>query len=280
MRVTCAGIDLGPLTLTCFSLIVAAAIVVSCIVTAWVARRRGEDPIIVFDLLGWMLFLSVTIGRLFYVLNPPPSVAALYSREWYLVHPLDMQIGPLAVWSGGMSMAGMLVGAVFGALIVIKRQGLDGYLWADIAVPGVLALLMIGPWGNLLSGQMIGPPADLPWGVAVDYPPFPYSDVSLYPDGTLFHPTPAYLSLWTLVVGATAWALNKRYGPRLQMGDTFFMVSLLYSVGLFLADLLRVDVTRVILGLSEMQVVALVMIIGAAAMLMRRHRYRLGLRAG
>lgn len=272
MQITPFALQLGPLTLTFFSLMTTLAVVACAVVTGWVARRRGQDPVLVFDLLGWMLVLGVVFARLFYVLNPPPSVAALYSREWYLAHPLDLQIGPLAAWSGGLSMTGMLVGALLGALAVFRRQRLDGWLWADVAVPGLLLLLIIGPWGNLLMGQMIGPPTGLPWGVVIDHPPPPYNDAILYSPGMPFHPTPAYLSIWALLVGGGAWGLNRRYASRWQKGDTFLTVSLLYSVGLFLADFLRVDVSRFFLGLSGMQSVGLVMFACCAAMMVRRHR--------
>jgi phosphatidylglycerol:prolipoprotein diacylglycerol transferase len=272
MQITQPVLHLGPLTVTLFGLIVALNVVISGIVTAWFVRRRGEDPILVFDLLGWMLVLGVVLARLFYVLNPPPSVAALYSREWYLAHLLDLQIGPLAVWSGGLSMAGMLVGVVLGALVVIRRHQLDGWLWADIAVPGLLLLQIIGPWGNLLMGQMIGPPTTMPWGVVIDHPPPPYNDTLSYPPGTLFHPTPAYLSLWALLVSVGVGGLNKRCATHFQYGDTFLGVSLLYCVGLFLTDFLRVDVSRILLGLSGMQIVALVMFAWSIAMILGHRR--------
>jgi len=62
-------------------------------------------------------------------------------------------------------MAGMLLGAMLGALLVLRRQQLDGWLWVDIGVPGLLLMLIVAPWGNLLTGQMLGPPTEPPWGV-------------------------------------------------------------------------------------------------------------------
>ena len=205
-----------------------------------------------------MLFLGVVFARLFYILNPPPSVAALYSREWYLIHPLDLQIGPLAVWSGGLGMAGMLFGAVLGALLVLWRQDLDSWLWADITVPGLLLVLIIAPWGNLLRGQMIGLPTELPWGIGVAYPPSPY------PPDTLFHPIPAYLSLWALLLLCVVWGAGRL---SLKKGDIFLGLSLLYGIGLCLADLLRIDVSRSLLGFSGMQTLALGIVLWASGMI-------------
>ncbi|MBN1313263.1 MAG: prolipoprotein diacylglyceryl transferase [Anaerolineae bacterium] len=274
MQVACAGIDLGPFTLTCFSLIVAVAAVAGSLLTAWVARCRGENPLIVFNLFCWMLLLGVVFARLFYVLSPPPSVAALYSREWYLAHPFDLQIGLLAVWSGGLSMAGMLVGAVLGTLLVIRRQRLDGWLWADISVPGLLLILIVAPWGNLLMGQMLGPPTGLPWGVSAIYSPPPYDNPAAYPSGLLFHPTPAYLSLWALIALCVIWGTTKIAADRFHKGDVFLYASLVYGVGLFLGDFLRVDVSRGFAGFSGLRTVALGVLLWSVGMLVWRYHKR------
>lgn len=272
MQLTSVGLQLGPLTLSYFSLAVVVAVLVGGIITALAARRKHEDPTAVFDLFAWMLILGVVVSRLFYIWNPPPSVAGLYNREWYLTHPLDLQAGVLAVWGGGLGMAGMLVGASLGASLFLRRAGLDVWLWADILVPGLLVALIIAPWGNVLSGQLVGPPTNLPWGIAAAYHPPPYDNALLYPPGTRFHPTPAYLSIWALLTAAGVWAINRRREGRLQNGSLFLMATLIYVPGLFLADFLRIDVPRPFLGLSGMQTLALLVILAVAGIVIWRRR--------
>jgi phosphatidylglycerol:prolipoprotein diacylglycerol transferase len=252
------GIKVGPVTFSYFGLLLIAAMIITGYVTHRAARRKGESPEPILDILTWALILGIVLARLFYVWNPPPSVSQFYDRRWYLTHPFDLQIGPLAVWSGGLGMAGALLGGVLGAAIILWRRKLDMRLWADLLTPGLLLGLAVAAWANIATHQMIGPPTNLPWGVRVILPPAPYDDFARYPaDATRFHPTPAYLSLWALLtLGITLFARH-RFTARLRRGDTFLLASAIYLPGLFLADFLRVDVNHGLLTLTGMQTLTL-----------------------
>src|SRR5687767_6904591 len=102
MRFTPLGIQIGPVLLTFFGLILLTALMAGGYFAQLRARRVRQDMDIVTDLLVWGLIAGVILGRVFYVWNPPPSVAAFYDRASFLSHPFDLQIGPLAIWSGGL----------------------------------------------------------------------------------------------------------------------------------------------------------------------------------
>ncbi len=257
------GINLGPVTIGYFGLIVVAAIAVGAFITRREAVRQGVDPAPLLILVEWGLFGGLILSRLFYILNPPPSVAAVYDRAWFLSHPFDVQVGPLAVWSGGLGMAGALLGAAAAITVRLMRSKLDRWQWADLLVPGTLIGLAISPWANIVNRQLYGPPTRLPWGMVIPNPVSPY-------DGLLppvrFHPTPAYLSIWAALILAAIWLIRRRYADRLQRGDAFLLAALTYAIGLFLADFLRVDVSRPLLGLSGMQLLAAGIIVWALGM--------------
>lgn len=264
-----SGIHIGSILVGYFGLIIVVAVAASGLVIHWLARRRGAPAGHVADLLAWMLVSGIIAARLFYIWNPPPSAARYYDRAWYLSHPLDLQAGPLALWSGGLGMAGVLAGAVLGAVYIIWRRGLDLPRWADILVPGAALSLVIAPWANLVTGQMAGPPTSLPWGIRLDYLPPGYDDPALYSPGTTrFHPTPAYLSLWALAVFLTLIFVARRRGEQPRNGEGALLGGILLLSGLFLADFLRVDVNRGILGITGMQTLSalgLVILITLAA---------------
>ncbi len=256
MQLTPFGIEVGPVMITFFGLIAIGAVIAGAAISAVRVRRSGQETDALLDALTWGLVGGVLAGRLFYVWNPPPSVAAVYDRRWYLTHFFDLQFGPLAVWSGGLGAAGILLGALAGAAIVLRRRGVSLREWADLLTPGLLVTLAILPWANIANQQMFGPPTDLPWGMALARRVPPYEDLTAFPPTTHFHPTPAYVSLWALLTLGVAWLVQRRFGSRMLAGELFLLASAIYLPGLFLADFLRLDVSRPVFGLTGLQAAA------------------------
>lgn len=255
------GVNLGPITIGYFGLIVVAAIAVGVFITRREAVRCGVDPAPLLILVEWGLFGGLILARLFYILNPPPSVSAIYDRAWFLSHPFDVQVGPIALWNGGLGMAGALLGAAVAITLRLVSSKLDRWEWADLFVTGALIGLVISPWANIVNRQLYGSPTHLPWGMVVQNPVPPYNNLELFPPPVRFHPTPAYISIWAALTLAAIWFIRRRYGDRLHKGDGFLLAALIYAIGLFLVDFLRVDVSHTMLGLSGMQILALVIVV-------------------
>jgi phosphatidylglycerol:prolipoprotein diacylglycerol transferase len=264
MSLTRYALQVGALSISTYALVVLVALVTGGIITRREARRHSERGGPVLDLLGLGLASAVVFGRALYILSPPPSAAAYYDRQWYLTHFFDLQAGPLAIWSGGLDAAGMWIGAALAAVYVVRRERLNTALWADILTPGALALLAVSAWANVANGQLFGPPTALPWGMGVERRPPPFDDLALYPLSTRFHPTPAYLSIWALVTLAIVLLIGGRRGSRLRRGDRALLALAIYLPGLFAVDFLRVDVSRVLLGLTGVQVLAAAALLGVA----------------
>jgi phosphatidylglycerol:prolipoprotein diacylglycerol transferase len=276
MRITRLGIELGSLTIGSFGLIVVISAIMGTLLTRWQAKRRGLDPEVVDGFLPWMIIGGLVGARLFYICNPPPSVQAIYSRQWYLAHPLDLQIGPLAVWNGGLGMAGALFGGCVGAIIGLwrKRQSLSQ--WSITLVQGLLAGLILSPWANFALQQLYGLPTTLPWGMPVDAPVTPFEHL---PPGTRFQPIPVYLSLWALAALSVSLFIEKRHADRLSEVERSSIPALMYLLGVFLAEYLRVDVNHGLLGLTGMQTLAL-LVSGVLAALIVWGRRLAGERGG
>ena len=52
-------------------------------------------------------------------------------------------------------MPGAVVGALVGALLVLRARHVDLWQWADIILPGALVAAIGLPWANLAEGQML-----------------------------------------------------------------------------------------------------------------------------
>ncbi len=280
MTVDSFAIHFGPVSFSFFGLVLIAGLVIGAFLAARLARKQEEDPAHIWDALTWALLLGIVLARLFYILNPPPSaVAQGYTARWYVMHPFNLADGPLAIWHGGLSHAGALVGGMLGAWLYALRHKLEVPRWADVAIPGVFLGLAIAGWANVIDQKMYGPPTELPWGIpismeaAVNRRVAPYDDPVLYPAGTLFHPTPAYLSLWALLCLGIVLLVRARVAGRLQAGDTALIGALVYAPGLFLTDFLRVNVSNTVLGLTGTQVLA-ILVFGTALAVLLRRRWR------
>lgn len=258
------GINIGPMLLSTFGIVVVIGISAGAAVGMLRARARGEEAGIVLDLAVRATWLGVIFGRLLYVWSPPPSLSQTYSHDWYMGHPGDLLAGPLAVWNGGLDPGGVTIGALLGLLWVLRSNRLELRMWADILTPGVLTALAIMPWANLISGQMLGPVTNLPWGVSG-------TESALLQGSTRYQPTPAYVAMWAAAALVSVLIIEKR---RLQAepGNLFLVGALIVLPGLVAADWLRTDVPRYALGLTSTQIVAIAALAGLGIVVWRRRR--------
>jgi len=266
------GAQLGSFHLAYFSLIVLVALAELIIVGWLAARRKEQDAGIGLDTIISAFVASLLIGRLIYVLLPPPSVAMYTSRDWFLAHWSDLLVGPLALWSGGLDPAGLWLGALMGAGLAVWRRRADGWLWADILTPGALLFLVIAPWANVVNQQLLGPPTTLPWGVAIDHRVPPLDDLARFPMETRFHPTPAYVAIAAAVVLILALTVFGRLSRFTAPGNRFLFSALLLLPTIFVAEFLRMDVSALALGLTALQWVSLILWLAALAIVIQRMR--------
>ena len=130
----------------------------------WLASRRVRRA--PFTTTGWqpgeiedMLFagvLGVILGgRLGYVL--------FYKPAYYLSHPAEV----LAVWQGGMSFHGGLLGVILAMAYYAWRTRRHFFEVADLVAPCVPVGLAAGRLGNFINGELWGRVADptLPWAM-------------------------------------------------------------------------------------------------------------------
>jgi len=145
---------------------------------------------------------------------------------------------------------------------------------ADATAPGLLLAYGIGRIGCHLAGDGdYGFPTTLPWGTDYSkgtYPPsFAFRDFpeitskfpgGIIPDTTLCHPTPMY----EFVLCGALFLLLWRFRKTLKPDGKIFMLYLMFAgAERFSVEFIRVN-PRIVLGLSEAQLVALVLLaIGA-----------------
>jgi phosphatidylglycerol---prolipoprotein diacylglyceryl transferase len=252
---------IGPLTIHLYGVI----IMIGALAAAWLAtveaKRRGLNSELVWDALLWVLLGGIIGARLWHVFTPPPSMQAMgITTQFYLTHPLDM----LAIWNGGLGIPGAVIGGGIALYIYCRRKGLNFLVWTDIAAPALALGQAIGRWGNYVNQELYGRPTTLPWGIQI-------SHATGYPPGTRFHPLFLYESIYNLLNMAFLLWLGRRYKDKLLPGDIFLTYLIIYPMGRFFLEFLRLDAAQVA-GININQTIMLIVAILAAVTIIIRHR--------
>jgi prolipoprotein diacylglyceryl transferase len=215
-------IELGPLTVHMYGLMLLLAIAACILVTGvrWV--RRGGDWDLVLRVAVWGVAAGIVGARAYHVLTSWDEVP----DEWW---------GPFAVWKGGLGVwGGIALGCLVGAVIV-RRSGESVARFADAVAPGLLIAQGIGRIGNWWNQELYGDPTDRPWGLEID----PEHRVAGYETAETFHPIFLYELLYNLTMAGVLLLIDWRF--RIRAPALFALYVAFYCFGRFFEELLRID---------------------------------------
>ncbi|HKP19787.1 MAG TPA: prolipoprotein diacylglyceryl transferase [Gaiellaceae bacterium] len=222
-------VDVGPLHIHMYGLMLLLAIAV-CIVIAgrrWV--RLGGDWDLVLRVAVWGVAFGIVGARAYHDIT-----------SWNEVP--DTWWGPFAVWQGGLGVwGGILLGTIAGA-IVVRRSGQSVRLFADATAPGLLVAQGIGRWGNWFNQELFGKPTNLPWGLEIDVEHRPIK----YSASDTFHPTFLYEFIYDVALAGVLIWVGGRF--RIKAPGLFALYVAVYTFGRTFEELLRVDPSHHLLG--------------------------------
>ncbi len=208
--------QIGPLAIRWYGMMYLLGFLAGYLLIRHLSRFRGLalDSDGVSDLLFQCVLGVVLGGRLGYVL--------FYNPGQYLNNPLEA----FAIWQGGMSFHGGLLGVVVAAILFCRRRKLPVLLVGDILVTSATIGLGFGRLGNFINAELWGRVTDVPWGVV-----FPGA-------GPLpRHPSQLYEAcLEGLVLFIVLYLLHRR---RVTEGIPFFTFFLGYGLFRFLVEFVR-----------------------------------------
>jgi phosphatidylglycerol---prolipoprotein diacylglyceryl transferase len=258
------GFEIFGWTVRYYGIIIMGGVLLAAMLAAWRAKKFGRDPEIVWDLLVWLIIGGIIGARLWHVFTPPPSSIAIGKTTlFYLTHPFDL----IDIRNGGMGLAGGVIGGAIALYFFTRKYKLSFAEWVDIAAPSLAMGQAIGRWGNFVNQELYGAPTDLPWAIFIE----PHKRVSGFADYATYHPLFLYEALWNLGNMALLLWLSHRFGERLKPGDVFLTYLVVYPVGRFLLDFLRLDASM-LGGINANQAFMAAVAVLAAGMLFWRHR--------
>lgn len=258
------GFQLGPIFIRYYGIILMVGVLAGGWLGAREAKRRGQDPDLVWDLLIWVIIGGVVGARLWHVFTPTPSaIAEGRTTLFYLTHPFDL----INVRNGGLGIPGAVIGGVIALYFFSRRRGINFAEWIDISAPALALGQAIGRWGNFFNQELYGAPTNLPWKIFIE----PQFRLPGFEGQEYYHPLFLYECLWSLANMALLLWLSRRYSDRFRNGDIFLVYLIVYPLGRFLLDFLRLDAAMVG-GINANQVTMAVVAVFSALLLFWRHR--------
>ncbi|GAW30129.1 MAG: prolipoprotein diacylglyceryl transferase [Bacillota bacterium] len=242
MKIDPIALQIGPLTIRWYGVIMAIAVIIGVTLASREARRQGIDPERILDLALIAAPLSWLGARLYYV---------IFNWDYYSANPSEIP----KIWHGGLAIHGGILTAILVGLWFSRHYRLDFWQLADICAPSLIMGQAIGRWGNFFNQEAYGYETDLPW--------------AMYIDGAYRHPTFLYESLWDL--GVFFFLLWIRRKPVIRKGEVFLLYLMAYSVGRFIVESFRTD--SLMLGpLRAAQVMSVVLFTIAGLIILWRRK--------
>lgn len=170
-------VQVGPVAIRWYGL----GYIVGILFAWWYAKRMVTDtrlwanntppmkPVDLDDFVVWAALGVVLGGRLGYVF--------FYDLPQFLANPLSL----VAVWNGGMSFHGGMLGTILAMVLFSWKRGINPWSMLDVVAATVPVGLGLVRVANFINSELWGRPTDMPWGMVFpDGGPLPRHPSQLY----------------------------------------------------------------------------------------------------
>ncbi|KML05283.1 prolipoprotein diacylglyceryl transferase [Rossellomorea marisflavi] len=248
--------QLGPISVHWYGVIIGLGIALGMYMVIRESKRQGLHPDTFIDLLVWAIPIAIISARIYYV--------AFEWNNYYADHPEDI----IKIWNGGIAIHGALIGSVLTTIIFAKVKGLSFWKLADIAAPSLIVGQAIGRWGNFINQEAHGREVSRQFLENLHLPRFIIDQ--MYIDGSYYHPTFLYESLWNVVVLILLLIIRRKV-KSLRRGELFLTYVIGYSIGRFFVEGMRTD--SLMLGdFRFAQVISIALIVVAIVTMIYRRK--------
>ncbi len=165
-----AYVVIGNLQVRYYGIIIVFALLAGAYVASLLAARSGHDSDHIWGGLTWAIIPGIIGARLWFILFPPISLIAgcgvegevCQNTAWFLENFFDAENGAIAIWNGGLSIFGAVIGGALGAYLYLSKwhNRVLGF-FTTIATP-ILWLVQLVSWLvnmpiDRLRGQAVAP---------------------------------------------------------------------------------------------------------------------------
>jgi phosphatidylglycerol:prolipoprotein diacylglycerol transferase len=148
-------VELGPIRVSWYGLMYVLGFFASYLLVRYQMRKKdfGLSKIDVENLYFYLIIGLIAGARLGYVL--------FYDLKMYLGDPLEI----FALWHGGMSFHGGLIGVLTAGILFSWKNKKSFWKIADLIIVTVPIGLGLGRIGNFINGELYGRVTRVPWGM-------------------------------------------------------------------------------------------------------------------
>ncbi len=219
------ALTIGTVDIYWYGIIMSLSILAGIFVVISVSKKYFKDisDDMVFDLSFELIIAGIIFARLYYV---------LMDYKYFIRFPYEIP----AVWNGGISIQGAIIGGIIAGFIYVRRHNLSFLRLADLFSFGLVTGQILGRWGNFFNSEAFGLPCNLPWKLYIPYSFRPLE----YKEYEYFHPTFLYESILNIFVLIIMFLMLSKIKER-KDGIIFFSYIIMYSVVRFLIETIRLD---------------------------------------
>ena len=149
------AIHIGPLAIRWYGLMYLLGFALFILLGRY--RIKHNQGVFTNAMLDDMLFYGV----LGVILGGRLGDVVFYQFGYYLQHPLET----FAVWQGGMSFHGGVLGVITAMALLARKDKLQWLAVTDFIAPLVPLGLGAGRIGNFINAELWGRPTDVSWGM-------------------------------------------------------------------------------------------------------------------
>lgn len=245
-------LDLGPIQIHWYGVIIGVGALLALLIAVRESERRGLHKDTFVDLVLFAIPIAILGARAYYV---------IFQWDYYSQNPGDI----IKIWNGGLAIHGGLIAAFITGAVFAKVKKLSFWKLADIAAPSIILGQAIGRWGNFMNQEAHGGPVTREFLEGLQLPEFIINQ--MYINGQYYHPTFLYESIWNLIGFIGLILLRK---ANFRRGELFLTYVIWYSIGRFFIEGLRTDSLMLTESLRIAQVISIVLIAIAVAVIMIR----------
>ena len=192
-------LDLGPITIHTYGLLLAAAFIAGIWITSRNARKEGINSDAIWN-MGLVIIFSALVGA---------KIILFFSNYQYYSQNLREIFSLSTLRSTGVYYGGLLLALGTAALYLLKKR-MPAFLLADLAAPGIALGQAISRLGCLSAGCCYGKPTHMPWGITFKNL-YSYDNVGV-PLNVPLHPTQIYDALGAFLLFVfLMWRLSKKH---------------------------------------------------------------------